>query len=220
MNDLEVHRTADGSHTLFNSALNESYHSMYGAVTESRHVFIQAGLLGIAKPRIDLLEVGLGTGLNMLLTWIEAERMGIAVHYTAIEPFPVSKEILEKLDHCALLGVDERREAFLAMMTATPNDEAYQHHWFAFNPAGGQLPIATTSYDLIYFDAFAPPVQPELWTAEVFTRMHDVLRPGGSLVTYCAKGSVRRTMQQVGFVVERLKGPPGKQHMLRATKPK
>ncbi|MFZ1688725.1 MAG: tRNA (5-methylaminomethyl-2-thiouridine)(34)-methyltransferase MnmD [Flavobacteriales bacterium] len=219
MSDLEVHRTADGSRTLFNPALSESYHSMYGAVTESEHVFIRMGLQVMNKPHIDLLEIGLGTGLNLLLTWIEAERKGIMVRYTAIEPDPVPATTLLELDHCAVLGEEHRRDAFLAMMASTPDQVARPQTGFDFRLATHQSALATSSYDLIYFDAFAPNVQPELWTVDRFQHMHDLLRPNGILVTYSAKGAVRRAMQQVGFRVERLPGPPGKLEMLRAIKP-
>lgn len=218
MKHLQVHRTADGSHTLFNAALNESYHSMYGAVTESLHVFIRNGLHVVAKPTVDLLEIGLGTGLNMLLTWIDAERSGATIHYTAIEPSPVAAEVLEQLDHCRALGAEEKRDAFMAMMTSATDLHHSPSAHLGFVRAPGTAQLAASSQDLIYYDAFAPTVQPELWTTDHFQRMHGLLRPGGFLVTYSAKGTVRRALQQVGFSVERLTGPPGKQEMLRATK--
>lgn len=218
MKDLQVHRTADGSRTLFNPALNESYHSMYGAVAESEHVFIKNGLRVVGKPHIGLLEIGLGTGLNLLLTWIEAERLGTTVHYTAIEPEPVSADLLVQLDHCGALGAGEKREAFMASMTSRMHAESALSGNISFVRLAQHSLLAASSQDLIYFDAFAPKVQPELWTMDHFQRMHELLRPGGILVTYSAKGTVRRALQQVGFSVERLPGPPGKQEMLRATK--
>jgi tRNA U34 5-methylaminomethyl-2-thiouridine-forming methyltransferase MnmC len=213
-------RTADGSTTLWDPTLEEPYHSRHGAVTESTHVFIRAGLEVMEKSPVDLLEVGLGTGLNLLLTWIRCLEGKCTVNYTALEPYPLSKEQLESLHHCEDLFWPGLHNTFLERMTSTT--EAWQE------PMGGlrfrklQLPVleleAQATTDLVYFDAFGPRAQPEMWTTDVFRQLYRVLRPGGLLVTYCAKADVRRALQAVGFMVERLPGPPGKQQMLRATK--
>jgi tRNA U34 5-methylaminomethyl-2-thiouridine-forming methyltransferase MnmC len=212
--------TGDGSFTLRSEALNEQYHSRHGAAQESRHVFIEAGLKTIGKPAISILEVGLGTGLNALLTWIEAEIPGLVVDYCALEPFPIDREAIEALDHTRRLGVEEKRAGYLRIMRSRGEIVRLDDHFsFRYLPDDVRALEAESSFDLIYFDAFAPAVQPELWTEEVFTRLYRAMIPAGSLVTYCAKGEVRRTMQRAGFRVERLPGPPGKREMLRAMRP-
>ncbi|HRH68625.1 MAG TPA: tRNA (5-methylaminomethyl-2-thiouridine)(34)-methyltransferase MnmD [Flavobacteriales bacterium] len=213
-------RTADGSLTLRSELLGEQYHSVHGAVQESTHVFIKAGLEHIGKPQVDVLEVGLGTGLNLLLTWVRCLEGKCLVRYTALEPHPVSLGLLVELDHCADLAWPGLHDPFLERMTENRDG------WW--EPMGGlafrQLAIPVQdfherdAFDLVYFDAFGPGTQQEMWTLEVFQRMHAALRPGGVLVTYCAKGQVRRNLQAAGFVVERLPGPPGKREMLRATR--
>lgn len=214
-------RTADGSLTLRSAQWDEQYHSMHGAVQESTHVFIQSGLARIARDQVDVLEIGLGTGLNLLLTWVRCFEGKCKVNYTALEPFPVDRAILEALDHCADLAWPGLHEPFIARMTSRVEE---------WHPAVGGLSfrkratpvqefIAEAEYDVVYFDAFAPEKQHDMWTLDVLQRMHRALRSGGILVTYCAKGEVRRTLQAAGFAVERLEGPPGKREMLRATKP-
>jgi len=211
-------RTGDGSHTL--GWGDEHYHSLHGAVAESTHVFIRAGLEASGKAHVDLLEVGLGTGLNLLLTWVRCLEGKATVDYTSLEPHPVAAEVLERLRHCDDLAWPGLHEPFLTRMTSASEDwhEALGGLRFRKLPTRVQAFSETSAYDVIYFDAFAPRHQPEMWTREVFQRMHDALRPGGLLVTYCAKGAVRRTLQAAGFSVERLPGPPGKRHMLRARK--
>lgn len=218
--ELVPQRTADGSLTLLNAALNEPYHSLHGAVQESTHVFIKAGLEFVGRDQVDVLEVGLGTGLNLLLTWIRCLEGKCAVNYTALEPYPVSEPLLTSLDHCAELAWPGLHEPFIARMT-----EFRQGPWEPFGGLRFQLMRQQVQEfnqeavaDVVYFDAFGPPTQPDMWTLDVFHRMFKALRPGGVLVTYCAKGEVRRTMQQAGFSVERLPGPPGKREMLRVIK--
>ena len=213
-------RTADGSFTLRSDGIGEQYHSMHGAVQESTHVYIKAGLESIGKEEVDVLEVGLGTGLNLLLTWIRCMEGKCRVRYTALEPFPLRREQLEALGHCVDLAWPGLHEPFIARMTST--EETWQAELGGlafrklFQPA--QEHTAQEAYDVVYFDAFGPEVQPEMWTPEMFQRMHAALRPGGVLVTYCAKGAVRRAMLAAGFIARRHKGPPGKAHMLRAVK--
>ena len=218
--DFAPERTADGSLTLRSTALGEQYHSLHGAVQESTHVFIKQGLEYVGRPHVDVLEVGLGTGLNLLLTWIRALEGKCTVAYTALEPHPVPAEQLLALDHCTELAWPGLQGPFIERMTL-PRDAVW-------DPFGGlsfrRLLMTVQEFqgeavaDVIYFDAFGPPTQPEMWTLEVFQRMHKALRPGGVLLTYCAKGEVRRTMQAAGFVVERTPGPPGKREMLRASR--
>lgn len=216
--DYSLVRTADGSATLTWGA--EHFHSVHGAVTESTHVFIKAGLEAAGKEHVDVLEIGLGTGLNLLLTWVRCLEGKLSVSYTALEPHPLGAELINRLRHADDLGWPGLHDPFLERM-ASGTEEWHQ-------PMGGlrfrrlaarvQQFEADGSYDVIYFDAFAPQHQPEMWTLEVFQRMFSALRSGGLLVTYCAKGDVRRAMMAAGFHVERLPGPPGKREMLRARK--
>lgn len=218
--DFAPLRTADGSLTLHSAQWNENYHSVHGAVQESTHVFIKAGLERVGKEHIDVLEVGLGTGLNLLLTWVRCLEGKLTVNYTALEPHPLSAVQLETLAHCADLAWPGLHVPFMERMTSASRDP--------HPPLGGltftKLPTrvhdfaAEAVFDVIYFDAFGPNTQPDMWTPDVFKCMYAALRSGGVLVTYCAKGEVRRTMEAVGFTVERLDGPPGKREMLRATR--
>ncbi len=213
-------RTADGSLTLRSAQWGEQYHSMHGAVQESTHVFIKAGAEAVQKPALDVLEVGLGTGLNLLLTWVRCLEGKWNVRYTALEPFPLSKEQLDELAHCEELAWPGLHEPFVARMTAAPGEWQEPMGGLAFRRLATPVQELEEAdlYDVVYFDAFSPGAQPEMWTTAVFQRMHRALRAGGVMVTYCAKGDVRRAMQAAGFKVERLPGPPGKREMLRATK--
>jgi tRNA U34 5-methylaminomethyl-2-thiouridine-forming methyltransferase MnmC len=214
--------TGDGSDTLFSPEIREHYHSTFGAIQESRHVFIEAGFIPKCKASgVDLLEIGFGTGLNAFLTMIEAERLAIPVRYTAIEPFPLEKEIFQQMNYPGQTGEGKYRSGFLSLHNA---------------PAGKWVPITVNfslkkitckvqdvifdpgSFDVVYFDAFSPEVQPEMWTPEIFTRLFSSMRHGSVLTTYCAKGTVRRGLTGSGFTVEKLPGPPGKREITRATK--
>lgn len=212
--------TGDGSLTLRSATLAEQYHSRHGAVEEAMHVYIHAGLHAVQKRLIDLLEVGLGTGLNALLTWMEAERLGITVNYHALEPHPVPQELLVVIDHPGHAGAAERMDGYMSLMNAAEGaGQAGDCFRFSVSRQHAQDLSMNEAFDLVYFDAFGPRVQPEMWTEEIFTRLFNAMRPGGMLVTYCAKGEVRRAMKRAGFVAQRLQGPPGKTHMIRAVRP-
>lgn len=218
--DLEPRRTRDGSWTLRSEQLGEQYHSLHGALNESMHVFIRHGLEQVAKPEVDILEVGLGTGLNALLTWCHADRAQQVVRYTALEPHPLPAASIAALEHARTVGVPERHADFLRMMTAPAGTDHRMSPQFRFmwlqHPLQAVEP--REAFDLVYYDAFSPRVQPELWTEQAFRHVHALLRPGGALVTYCAKGEVRRAMLAAGLQVQRLQGPPGKREMFRAVK--
>lgn len=217
---LEPIRTADGSLTLRHATLDEPYHSRHGAVQESTHVFIKHGLEHRALPAVDVLEVGLGTGLNLLLTWVRCMEGKLTVNYTALEPYPLTRAQLDALGHCEELAWPGLHAPFVELMLGEAEvwQQAEGGLRFRRSMASVQALTDEAAYDVIYFDAFAPEKQPDMWSDEVFAGMFRALRPGGVLVTYCAKGVVRRTMQAAGFRVERLPGPPGKREMLRATK--
>ena len=204
--------SADGSATLWVPALDEHYHSIHGALTESNHVFIDAGLHALSKPTLRILEVGLGTALNARLTY-EASA-GREVHYTALEKFPLNEEEILALSESGM-------EAEALFLRIPPDEPTALRDDFHFELRTTDLRLFTApdgSFDLIYFDAFAPSAQPELWTDDIFRNMFQVLAPGGALVTYCAKGVVKRSMKAAGFEVEALLGPPRKREMTRAWK--
>jgi len=213
--DFTLLRTADGSATLRSERLGEQYHSVHGAVQESLHVFLGNGFEVHPSDPIDVLEIGLGTGLNLLLT---LEAAGARrVRYRALEPFPLTMEQLSALGHAEHL-YPHHHARFLQAMAALDGTWQELSPMFTFQRSGQQVQAFDEEAiaDVIYFDAFGPTTQPEMWTLDVMQRMCRALRPGGLLVTYCAKGEVRRTLQAAGFQVERLPGPPGKREMLRA----
>ncbi|MBN2487196.1 MAG: tRNA (5-methylaminomethyl-2-thiouridine)(34)-methyltransferase MnmD [Bacteroidales bacterium] len=213
----EIRVTGDGSPTIYVPALNENYHSSHGAVQESLHVFIEAGLKQFSLPRLRIFEVGFGTGLNCLLTCIYGR--GRKIQYHTIEPFPVDAGLLESLYYPNLCTPDIS-VIFNIMHKVQWEAEQEITEGFALLKSRCSLNdfIPSDVYNLVYFDAFAPEVQPELWTMEVFEKIYNMLAYNGVLVTYCAKGEVRRNLQACGFVTERLPGPPGKREMLRARK--
>ena len=220
----EIIKTADGSATIYLPQWNEHYHSKHGAVQEAQHVFIKTGLhhfLEQHKPqKLSVLEIGFGTGLNALLTLVEAEKKSIQIYYTGVEAYPVLSEELELLEYPSFLTHENAALAFRKLHEAAWEKKQEISAFFRLKKEKkffGEI-TSEEEFDLIYFDAFGPRVQPDLWTEEVFFKMYRALKQHGVLVTYSAKGSVRRALQAVGFVVERLPGPPGKREMLRATK--
>ncbi len=219
--ERKIVRTADGSRTLQLPAWKEPYHSLHGALQEAYHVFIRSGLDQFQSRELSLLEMGFGTGLNALITLLEAPGRDLTIRYTALEAFPVVESEWEALGYGQLFGEREKASRFFRQLHQAPWEESrlltpdfeLRKRRMDFLDFESE-PI----FDLIYFDAFGARVQPELWTEAVFRSMYTALHPGGLLVTYAAKGSVRRAMQAVGFQVERLPGPPGKREMLRARK--
>lgn len=205
--------TADGTVTLFAPELNEHYHSVHGAMQESMHVFIRAGL-HFAEPKqpLRIFEVGFGTGLNALLSQILKP---CPVTYHSIEFFPLEKENIAELNYAEN---EADKTIFLAIQNAPWNIETTISENFSLKKIKADLHLFKTDekYDLIYFDAFSPEAQPEMWTAAVFEKMYSLLNPNGILVTYCAKGEVKRTLKASGFEVESIPGPPGKREMTRA----
>jgi tRNA U34 5-methylaminomethyl-2-thiouridine-forming methyltransferase MnmC len=214
----EIQQTADGSHTLFIPEINEHYHSVNGAIQESVHVFIGAGLRQLPKDKIRILEIGFGTGLNALLTLLEAEkREKSQVEYYAVELHPLPAECI------AALNYEEKacpeRTGLLESLHSTPWDIPVSiTNRFILHKIKGDCQCCElpSSIDLVYFDAFAPDKQPEMWNQKIFNTLHACMAEGGILTTYCAKGSVRRMMQKAGYSIERIPGPPGKREMLRA----
>jgi tRNA U34 5-methylaminomethyl-2-thiouridine-forming methyltransferase MnmC len=212
--------TADGSHSLRIDDWDEQYHSRHGAIAEAQHVFIENGLLEIRQPQIAVLEMGFGTGLNAFISLIEGHNQNKSLHYTAVEAFPLKKSEWELLNYPRVLNATEFSSLFDSLHSSPWEVRVDIQHNFQLIKHQTEMSSFTAdeAFDLVYFDAFGYRVQPELWTAEIFSHMFSSLKSGGILVTYAAKGLVRRTMQAVGFQVERLQGPPGKREMLRARK--
>lgn len=217
---MEIKKTADGSHTLFVPELNEHYHSTFGAIRESMHVFVDAGLNFIdQKGGLNILEVGFGTGLNTLLTAIEKQEQQI--RYRGIEAFPLENEVIQKLNFPQLIPYDGSDLIFDKIHQAEWGKESAITEGFTLTKTHTKIQEADlpeSNFHLVYFDAFAPDVQPELWTKEIFGKIHAAMKPGGVLVTYSSKGLVKQNLRAAGFTVKRLPGPPGKNHMVRAEK--
>lgn len=222
--ERKIIKTADGSVTIHLPEWDEHYHSKHGAVQEALHVFIKMGLHHFinktSKSQVSVLEIGFGTGLNAFLTFLESQKLQLEIKYTGVEAYPISSEEISALNYAEKLSV-ENLSWVLQKMHDCP--------WEVQNEISENFKLeklqkkfdeisARDGFDIIYFDAFGARVQPELWTEEIFEIMYTALKAEGVLVTYSAKGSVRRALQKVGFVVERLPGPPGKREMLRATK--
>jgi tRNA U34 5-methylaminomethyl-2-thiouridine-forming methyltransferase MnmC len=215
--------TADGSKTIQIEEWNEQYHSVHGAIQEAKHVFIKHGLLFFKEmhPKtqpIHILEIGFGTGLNAYLTLLQSSETQTKIQYVGVEAFPVIAEEINQLNYVEELKTDAKLFSKL-----------HDTSWETEQDITGDFKLTkqkkefknikdTNTYNIIYFDAFGARVQPELWTESIFQKMYDALQVDGVLVTYAAKGSVRRAMQAVGFKVEKLPGPPGKREMLRGTK--
>ena len=216
----EIITTADGSTTIQIKDWQEQYHSKHGAIQEAYHVFIHSGLDLFENTTVDILEIGFGTGLNVLITLIEFKKGKLKINYTGVEAYPVSKDELGQLNYLDQLKANSLKDEFATMHTSpweklvevTADFRLIKEQKF-FKDIN-----MINAFDLVYFDAFGARVQPELWTVEIFEIMFKAMKSGGYLVTYAAKGSVRRAMLEVGFLVERLPGPPGKREMLRAKK--
>jgi tRNA U34 5-methylaminomethyl-2-thiouridine-forming methyltransferase MnmC len=216
--------TADGSKTIHIEDWDEQYHSKHGAIQEATHVFIKSGLhykLNFqtnSKP-ISILEIGFGTGLNAFLTLIEAQKLKLNINYVGVEGYPVKIDEVNELNYASIL----------ASSYANFFNKLHEVSWEDTHLISSNFSITKRqqffseikdelSFDLIYFDAFGARVQPELWSKSIFQIMYNALKPNGVLVTYAAIGQVKRDMKSLGFKVERIEGPPGKRHMLRATK--
>lgn len=220
----EIELTADGSHTLFVPSMDEHYHSVNGAQTEAEHIYINYGLRKSEASPLNILEIGFGTGLNAFLTLIERQTMEKEIHYTSLELYPLGLDMIEKLNYplniCPAkseLYYDLHRAEWQIETSITPLFTLKKLH-VDYTKSESMPMWNANKYDVIYFDAFAPEKQPEMWNQELFDSLFAVANNNGILMTYCAKGVVRRMLQSSGFVVERLPGPPGKREVLRATK--
>ncbi|MCF8464005.1 MAG: tRNA (5-methylaminomethyl-2-thiouridine)(34)-methyltransferase MnmD [Flavobacteriales bacterium] len=219
---LKIVTTKDGSQTILNEELGSTYHSRHGALTESQHVFIAKGLEKVVESgmtEITILEMGFGTGLNALLTSIIAAERSIRINYHALELFPLPESVWmeyqlpEELAESRRLFDSFHGAYWNTEVSANSNFSITKHHMslLDFKPEW--------KFDLIYYDAFEPETQPELWTQEVFEKLYSWMSPNGILTTYCCKGYVRRNMLGAGFEVTKVPGPPGKREMIVANRP-
>ncbi len=222
MPDVLLITTSDGSHTLLNTSLNETYHSMHGAVRESEHVFIKHGLdfvsKNLEKSTIRILEVGFGTGLNALLTLQRTNTENLTIQYTTLEAFPVEENIWSKLNYAESA---EAKEQFEKIHRAKWNEaESVSSNFLLrkLHTTLQQAELELNHYDLIYFDAFAPKKQPEMWELPMLQKIVNSMKSGGLFVTYCAKGQLKRDLKNLGLTVETMAGSPGKREMVRAIK--
>jgi tRNA U34 5-methylaminomethyl-2-thiouridine-forming methyltransferase MnmC len=215
----EIICTDDGSHTVFIPSINESYHSSFGAIQESMHVFIERAFNYCEKSEVRILEIGFGAGLNAFLTLVAASLTNKMVVYEALELYPLEKDMWSQLNYFELYAPEFKSEfevlhtsSWGSVEALTPNFHIKKRCVDCTNLSG------LGNYDVIYFDAFSPEKQPNMWSEDVFRALYLHSNQGAIITTYCAKGEVRRKMQQVGFSVERLEGPPGKREMLRGVK--
>jgi tRNA U34 5-methylaminomethyl-2-thiouridine-forming methyltransferase MnmC len=215
----QIVNTEDGSHTIFVPELNEHYHSVHGAVQESTHIFINSGFEFCKANPMFILEIGFGTGLNALLTAMRSESGTRKVHYTSIEKYPIGHKIVDSLNHYKYAG-DGGVEIFHMIHSApwTHSVKISKNFYLKKIEDDFTKIHLEGKYDLIYFDAFGPDKQPEMWTKELFSGIASVTNKDGILVTYSAKGEVKRSLKACGFEVTLLAGPPGKRQMIRAVK--
>ena len=208
---ISIVPTADSSKTIYSARFGEHYHSTFGAASESKHVFIEAGYLATTVDSVSVLEIGFGTGLNAWLTLQQAGKLHRTTYYEAIEFYPI-----DDITACELTD-----DPIFRSLHAAPWEQPIEiTSDYTLHKRKSDLlqTTFTRKFDVVYFDAFSPAVQPEMWSREIFSNLYAVMNTDAVLTTYCAKGDVRRTLQSVGFVVERLPGPTGKREILRARK--
>ncbi|RJE71462.1 tRNA (5-methylaminomethyl-2-thiouridine)(34)-methyltransferase MnmD [Reichenbachiella sp. MSK19-1] len=226
MPKVEIFETKDGSHSLLLPEMNETYHSTHGAITEAQYVFLEKGLAHYREMNPDqqvirVLEIGFGTGLNAWLTALETNKSMESLVYTSLEKYPLAKEVTDQLNYVGQLGDEKGQEVFDLVHAAAWNEQQKITELFSLIKVETdvfQFEVEEAVYDLIFFDAFAPSKQPEMWSPEVLAKMYQGLAQNGVLVTYCAQGQFKRDIKSAGFEIEELPGPPGKKEMTRATK--
>jgi tRNA U34 5-methylaminomethyl-2-thiouridine-forming methyltransferase MnmC len=219
MENIEIRQTADGSNTLYLPELGETYHSSHGALQEALHVFIEHGLAYVSQQleSITIFEMGFGTGLNALLTAQWAEKHQRKIEYVGIELNPISEEIWRQMDYAQGKSEIER---YAKIMSEVWGSYQEINPYFLLKKIENDIHQhrITEQVDLVYYDAFGPRAQSEMWDVPVLTKMYELLKPGGVFVTYCAQGQMKRNLKSLGFVLTELPGPPGKRVMTRATK--
>ena len=216
----EIIQTHDGSTTIHIQEWDECYHSKFGAIQEAQHVFIKNGLSLFENKTISILEIGFGTGLNTFITFLESQKLNQSIDYVGVEAYPVSPEEVLLMNYVPALKAENERGVFDKMHECNWEEVVFLRNDFVFTKRNQffQDIDDLEKFDLIYFDAFGYRVQPELWSTAIFQKMYKALKPNGILVTYAARGVIKRSMVEVGFTVEKLAGPPGKREMFRASK--
>jgi len=216
----EIIQTLDGSTTIHLTEWDECYHSKHGAIQEAQHVFIKNGLSLFQNQKVAILEIGFGTGLNAFITLLEAKKMQQTIDYVGVEAYPISAEEVLKMNYVSELNADKESTLFDTIHESNWGEKVLLNDGFTLTKRNQFFEEINDEniYDLIYFDAFGYRVQPELWSTEIFRKMFKALKNNGVLVTYAARGVVKRSMIEVGFTVEKLEGPPGKREMFRARK--
>ena len=213
-------KTLDGSTTIQLQDWNECYHSKHGAIQEAKHVFIKNGLSLFQNKTISILEIGFGTGLNAFITYLEAPKLNLNIDYVGVEAYPISSDEILAMNYIDELEAPDKDLIFKTMHSCIWGQKTRLSNTFSLTKRKQFFEEINDveQYDLIYFDAFGYRVQPELWSTEIFRSMYASLKPNGTLITYAARGVIKRSMIEVGFTVEKLAGPPGKREMFRATK--
>ncbi|MGM0580284.1 MAG: tRNA (5-methylaminomethyl-2-thiouridine)(34)-methyltransferase MnmD [Bacteroidota bacterium] len=222
MDNIKIITTEDGSHSLYHEGLKETYHSFHGALQESIYVFIEKGLRfwrtksGLPK-QVNIFEVGFGTGLNALLAAQFAIENEVKINFTTIEPFPLDMEIINQLNYAVSIGQEDLKVVFEQLHTCEWGRIVEINPYFSIHKIKTKLEDFKTDerFDVLFFDAFAPSKQAELWTADLLQKCFNLLKDGGVYTTYSAKGQLKRDLKSVGFEVETLPGPPGKKEMVR-----
>ena len=211
--------TEDGSHSMFSEKHGVSYHSKYGAIQETEHVFINAAFRNqLPTSSLSILDIGFGTGLNAYMTLLEAATKKVKVKYVGIEAYPISSDIYQQLNYAELLKKDNSDFQKLHQLDWEEPHAISDYFVFEKRQTHFENLDFNNQFDIIYFDAFAPNAQPELWEENLLKKMFAALKTNGVLTTYCAKGVVKRTLKKVGFEIEAIPGPPGKREMTRAIK--
>jgi tRNA U34 5-methylaminomethyl-2-thiouridine-forming methyltransferase MnmC len=216
----EIIQTLDGSTTIHLQEWDECYHSKHGAIQEAQHVFIKNGLSLFQNRQISILEIGFGTGLNAFITFLEASKMNQSIDYIGVEAYPISAEEVVSMNYVDELNASNESSIFKKMHESNWEEKIVLRDNFTLTKRKQFFEEIEDfeKFDLIYFDAFGYRVQPELWSTAIFKKMYNALKPNSVLVTYAARGVVKRSMIEVGFAVEKLAGPPGKREMFRASK--
>lgn len=218
--EREIITTKDGSTTIYIKDWDECYHSKHGAIQEAQHVFIQNGLSLFPNQAVSILEIGFGTGLNAFITYLESPKLNQSIHYVGVEAYPVDSSEVVAMNYVDELNAAIEKAVFKKMHESEWDKKVVLNSEFELIKRKQFFDEIDDfeQFDLIYFDAFGYRVQPELWSTAIFKKMYNALKPQGKLVTYAARGVVKRSMIEVGFTVEKLAGPPGKREMFRATK--
>lgn len=222
MENIELIISGDGSHTLRLKDMDETYHSRKGAITESDYVFIQKGLHAFKeKSHVDVLEVGFGTGLNAFLVYLDTLTSGQKVYFQTMEPFPLPADVYEQLNYTQELNQETHRDMFIKMHECAWHEEVVFTDKFSMSKVRAPLEkfvVAPAHFDVVFFDAFAPSKQEEVWSPRNMKKCYAALRKGGLLVSYCSQGQFRRDLEKAKFRVEKIDGPPGKREMVVAYK--